>query len=187
MTVTQPSRSRDLDKLLIRPGQIVGPNFVPGEELREDIKECIKILVVGAGGLGCELLKDLALTGFQKLDVIDMDRIEVTNLNRQFLFRLEDVGKPKAEVAAKRVMERVNGVNITPHFCRIEDKPLDFYSDFGIIVLGLDSVEARSYINEVACGFLGLTSLPGICYTICKMVDLMKSDKDDMFFNCCFN
>lgn len=71
------------------------------------------------------------------------------------LCRLEDVGKPKAEVAAKRVMERVTGVDITPHFCRIEDKPLDFYSDFAIIVLGLDSVEARSYINAVACGFLG--------------------------------
>ncbi|KAB1224203.1 NEDD8-activating enzyme E1 catalytic subunit [Morella rubra] len=83
-----------------------------------------------------------------------MNRIEVSNLNRQFLFRFEDVGKPKAGVAAKRVMERVSGVNIKPHYCRIEDKELDFYSDFSIIVLGLDSVEAQSYINAVACSFL---------------------------------
>ncbi|XVF63191.1 hypothetical protein PTKIN_Ptkin09bG0068300 [Pterospermum kingtungense] len=149
-----PSKSRDLDKLLLRPGNLVGPNFEPGVQLRDDLQEYAKVLVVGAGGLGCELLKDLALSGFKNLDVIDMDRIEVTNLNRQFLFRLEDVGKPKAEVAAKRVMERVNGVNIVPHFCRIEDKDIEFYSDFNIIALGLDSIEARSYINTVACSFL---------------------------------
>ncbi|KAL6971526.1 NEDD8-activating enzyme E1 catalytic subunit [Sarracenia purpurea var. burkii] len=150
----QVSRSRDLDKLLLRPGHLVGPNFEPGPELRDDIQKYAKVLVVGAGGLGCELLKDLALSGFRNLEVIDMDRIEISNLNRQFLFRLEDVGKPKAEVAAKRVMERVAGVEIVPHFCRIEDKELDFYNDFNIIVLGLDSIEARSYINSVACGFL---------------------------------
>lgn len=153
-SMAQASRSRDLDKLLLRPGNLVGPTFTPGAELRDDIQEYAKVLVVGAGGLGCELLKDLALSGFRNLEVIDMDRIEVSNLNRQFLFRLHDVGKPKAEVAAKRVMERVSGVNIVPHFCRIEDKDLDFYSDFSIIVLGLDSIEARSYINGVACGFL---------------------------------
>uniref|UniRef100_A0A7C8Z9R5 NEDD8-activating enzyme E1 catalytic subunit n=1 Tax=Opuntia streptacantha TaxID=393608 RepID=A0A7C8Z9R5_OPUST len=151
---TANSRTRDLDKLLLRPGHLVGPTFEPGPQLRDDLQEYARVLVVGAGGLGCELLKDLALSGFKNLEVIDMDRIEVTNLNRQFLFRLEDVGKPKAEVAAKRVMERVGGVNIVPHFCRIEDKDLDFYNDFNIIVLGLDSVEARSYINAVACSFL---------------------------------
>jgi ubiquitin-activating enzyme E1 C len=148
------SRSRDLDKLLLRPGHLVGPNFEPGIELRDGIEEFVKVLVVGAGGLGCELLKDLALSGFKNLEVIDMDRIEVTNLNRQFLFRLEDVGKPKAEVAAKRVMERISGVHIAPHFGRIEDKEFEFYRGFMIIVLGLDSIEARSYINSVACSFL---------------------------------
>ncbi|MBA0713912.1 hypothetical protein Golax_012913 [Gossypium laxum] len=148
------SKSRDLDKLLLRPGNLVGPTFDPGVQLRDDLQEYARVLVVGAGGLGCELLKDLALSGFKNLEVIDMDRIEVTNLNRQFLFRLEDVGKPKAEVAAKRVMERVSGVNIVPHFCRIEDKDIEFYNDFNIIALGLDSIEARSYINAVACSFL---------------------------------
>ncbi|KAF6139581.1 hypothetical protein GIB67_015538 [Kingdonia uniflora] len=148
------SRSRDLDKLLLRPGNIVGKLFEPGPELRDDLREYARVLVVGAGGLGCELLKDFALSGFQKLEVIDMDRIEVTNLNRQFLFRLQDVGKPKAEVAAMRVMERINGVEIVPHFCRIEDKEDDFYSKFSLIALGLDSIEARSYINRVACSFL---------------------------------
>lgn len=151
---TEPERWRDLDKLLARPGNIVDPDFEPGPDLREELGKYVKILVVGAGGLGCELLKDLALSGFPNIDVIDMDTIEVSNLNRQFLFRLQDVGMSKAEVAAMRVMERVSGVNIAAHFCRIEDKDINFYDEFSIIVLGLDSIEARSYINSVVCSFL---------------------------------
>nr|CAB3472812.1 unnamed protein product [Digitaria exilis] len=151
---TEPARWRDLDMLLSRPGNLVEASFDPSPGLRDMLGSIVEVLVVGAGGLGCELLKDLALSGFKKLHVIDMDTIDVSNLNRQFLFRVQDVGKSKAEVAAKRVMERVSGVSIVPHFCRIEDKEIDFYSQFHIIVLGLDSIEARSYINSVACSFL---------------------------------
>jgi len=56
-------------------------------------------------------------------------------------------------------MERVSGVEIVPHFSRIEDKEIEFYNDFNIIALGLDSIEARKYINGVACGFLGMQIL----------------------------
>jgi len=94
-------RWRDLDVLLTRPSNLAGPGFEPCPELRQFLaSDDCRVLVVGAGGLGCELLKDLALTGFKHLDVIDMDTIDVSNLNRQFLFRKADVGKPKAEVAA---------------------------------------------------------------------------------------
>lgn len=70
-----------------------------------------------------------------------------------------DVGKTKAEVAAQRVMERVRGCTVTPHVGRIQDRDNDFYDQFWVIILGLDSLEARRYMNSVACSFLGAPSM----------------------------
>jgi ubiquitin-activating enzyme E1 C len=89
-------RLKDMFQLLSKSGPFADADaFVPGLETIRFVRDQAKVLVVGAGGLGCEIVKNLALSGFKKISIIDMDTIDVTNLNRQFLFRMEDVGRPK--------------------------------------------------------------------------------------------
>ncbi|KAI7933978.1 hypothetical protein MJO28_017366 [Puccinia striiformis f. sp. tritici] len=123
------------------------PLFQTGLTPKDDMQKTCKILVVGAGGLGCEILQNLALLGFGDIHVIDMDTINISNLNRQFLFQEKDIGKAKAEVAAKFIMERIPQVKVTPHYCKMQDKDDTFYMMFNMVVCGLDSVEARRWIN----------------------------------------
>ncbi|KAL1373463.1 hypothetical protein pipiens_018644 [Culex pipiens pipiens] len=140
-------RWNHLRKILERSGPFCPPNFTASTETLDFLLNTCKILVIGAGGLGCELLKDLALMGFRDIHVIDMDTIELSNLNRQFLFRRADIGRSKAECAAAFINGRVPGCTVTPHFCKIQDFDASFYRQFHIIVCGLDSIVARRWIN----------------------------------------
>ena len=132
---------------LSKTSKLAKEDFEASEELLDLLQNEIRVLIVGAGGLGCEILKCMALSGFGKIDIIDMDTIDLSNLNRQFLFRQKDVGRGKADVAAEFIMSRVPEASVTPHFCRIEEKDSDFYRQFQIVILGLDSVQARRWIN----------------------------------------
>ena len=112
------------------------------------------MLVVGAGGLGCEILKDLAMSGVPNVHVIDLDTIDVTNLNRQFLFRQEDVGESKAKTAAAFINKRCPWMKVQAHHGKIQDKDPEFYASFDCIVSGLDNIEARRWLNATVCGLV---------------------------------
>lgn len=115
-----------------------------------------KILLVGSGGIGCEVLKTLLLTGFQDIQVIDLDTIDVSNLNRQFLFSKCHVGQSKATVAAEVAVKRfahkdATGIKVTPLLAAVQ-KPefnVDFFSSFNLVINALDNRAARSHVNRL--------------------------------------
>jgi ubiquitin-activating enzyme E1 C len=112
----------------------------------------VHILIVGAGGLGCEILKNCCLMGFRHIDIIDMDVIELTNLNRQFLFREKDIGRYKAEVAAEAVRARVKDLQIGWFKESIQEaleRDPKFYNKYMAIVAGLDNEQARLWLNRL--------------------------------------
>ncbi|XP_051270143.1 ubiquitin-like modifier-activating enzyme 1 [Dicentrarchus labrax] len=117
-----------------------------------------KYFLVGAGAIGCELLKNFALIGLGAgeeghITVTDMDFIEKSNLNRQFLFRSQDIGKPKSEVAAKAVQEMNPQMKITAHQNRLDPDSeavfdYNFFMGLDGVAAALDNVEARIYLDQ---------------------------------------
>lgn len=145
------------------------------------------IMVVGAGAIGNELIKNLALLGIGKILIIDMDSIEHTNLTRSVLFRAKDVGRYKAEVAAERAKEINPDVKTKALIANIiDDIGLGVFRRMNVVLSGLDNREARLSINqscykvnipwidgaiEVLNGFARVFTPPnGACYE-CTMTE----------------
>lgn len=144
------------------------------------------VMVVGAGAIGNELVKNLALLGVGKIVIVDMDKIEQTNLTRSVLYRMEDVGKYKSCAAAEAAMEinpDVRAIYLNQNI--VTDIGLGVFRQMDVVLGGLDNREARLAINqscykvnkpwidgaiEVLNGFARVFVPPGPCYE-CTMTE----------------
>lgn len=108
-----------------------------------------RVLVVGAGALGNEVLKNLALLGVGTIHVIDLDEVEPSNLARSVLFRATDSGRPKAEVAAERARDLNPDVVIHPlRGDVLTDLGLGLFAAVDVVIGCLDNREARLWVNR---------------------------------------
>jgi len=130
---------------------------VIGVSVQEKINR-LRTFLIGSGAIGCEMLKIWALMGLATSDpghvlVTDMDKIETSNLNRQFLFRPPDVGKLKSATAAASACRMNPKFRITAHENRVSPDTEDVYNDdfwesVDFVCTALDNVEARLYVDS---------------------------------------
>ena len=108
-----------------------------------------KVLVVGAGGLGCPLILYLAYSGVGSLGIVDHDKIELSNLSRQILFTKTDIGKNKALVS-KRAIKKINKkIQVTVYKNKLDKKNINIIKkNYNIICDGTDNFKSRFLIND---------------------------------------
>ncbi|KAI2631643.1 hypothetical protein GGS21DRAFT_491543 [Xylaria nigripes] len=121
-----------------------------GPSLNASVKQA-RVLMVGAGGIGCELLKNLVLSGFGEVHIVDLDTIDLSNLNRQFLFRHEHIKKSKAEIAREAAQRFNPNVKISAYHANIKDSQfsLEWFKKFHLAFNALDNLEARRHVNRM--------------------------------------
>ncbi len=141
-----------------------------------------RVLIAGIGGLGCEIAKNLAMVGVGHLDLVDLDVIEHSNLNRQMLFVGAEVAKPKALAAVDMLMKINPNIVIKGYHLSLEQLPPILFKKADVIVGGLDSMQARLNLNTQAIRFDkplvdgGVNGYHGHIYTILP--------KDNACFEC---
>jgi len=128
--------------------QIILPNV--GGKGQEKLLNA-KVLIIGAGGLGSPCALYLASAGIGKIDIVDSDKVELNNLQRQILHSTKDVGRAKVESAKDRLNEINQDVEVIPYNIRLTSKNiLDMVKKYDIVVDGSDNFPTRYLVND-AC------------------------------------
>ena len=108
-----------------------------------------KVLIIGVGGLGCPLLSYLASSGINNIGIVDHDKIELGNLNRQVLFDASEIGKYKVYQAKKKVSKIYNKIKIKTFKIKITKKNIkSILKEYDIICDGTDNFDTRLLIND---------------------------------------
>ncbi|MBI1837294.1 MAG: HesA/MoeB/ThiF family protein [Flavobacteriia bacterium] len=109
-----------------------------------------KVLIIGAGGLGCPILQYLVSMGIGSIGIVDFDTIEVSNLHRQILYGPEDVGRLKTEVAREKLSKQNPFIDIQVFPVLLsEEKAEDIFNKYDIIVDGCDNFLTRYIVNDI--------------------------------------
>jgi adenylyltransferase/sulfurtransferase len=117
---------------------------------QEKIKAA-KVLCIGSGGLGSPIGLYLAAAGVGTLGVVDFDRVDVTNLQRQIAHTTADVGRPKVESIRAKMLAMNPHVNVVAHDTKLtKDNALEIFKDYDVVVDGSDNFETRYLVNDAA-------------------------------------
>ena len=126
--------------------QIIMPEIGPVGQIK--LRES-SVFVVGAGGLGSPLLLYLAAMGIGTLGIADNDIVTLSNLNRQVLYTVNDVGRHKAEVAAQRLRELNPEVQTLSHQVRVDNESeINMFAGYDVVVDASDNLETKSLLNK---------------------------------------
>ncbi|GET88716.1 ubiquitin-activating enzyme E1, putative [Leishmania tarentolae] len=155
------------------PSRYCGQEAVLGHAFQKYLRQQ-KVFIVGAGALGCELIKNVALMGFGEASITDMDTIEMSNLSRQFLFRNHHIGRPKSVVAAEAARHINAEIKITPYEAKMgpETEAIfneDFWEQQAIILNALDNVMSRKYVDSRCLFYQRALLESGTLGTKCNM------------------
>ncbi|MBD1364631.1 HesA/MoeB/ThiF family protein [Mucilaginibacter sp. ZT4R22] len=156
--------------------QIALPGF--SEAIQQRLSDA-KVLIVGAGGLGCPAAQYLASSGVGTLGIADYDTVSLSNLHRQILYDPDDVGKHKALIACERLLRQNPEIEIIPYVDKITSvNVLQVIDDYDIIVDGTDNFETRYLIND-ACVLLGKPLVYGAIYQYEGQVAVWNMPNED--------
>ena len=134
--------------------QIALPGF---SESAQQLLQQAKVLIVGAGGLGCPVAQYLTAAGIGTLGIADYDTVSISNLHRQILYMPVDVGFKKAAIACARLQQQNHGVQLISHDIKItSDNVMDIISQYDMVIDGTDNFDTRYLLND-ACVLTGKT------------------------------